>query len=375
MLNLNNIFQRNYVPLNKIEISKSNLLKNYKFLKSINKNVYIAPVLKSNAYGHGLLITAKILESLSPPFFCVDSLFEAYELLKIKIQTPILIMGYINPKSLITKKLPFSFAVFNYETLKSLSRYQPNAKIHIFVDTGMHREGISLAELPEYISYIKTKTNLQIEGLMSHFAESENPKNPSTLQQLDNFKTAINILNNFGVKPKFIHLGNSSALLNNKFYHNNIGNVARIGIAVYGIDPEGNSKNLTPVLTLKSHIAQIKLVKPKEKIGYNFTYQTKKELKIAIIPIGYYDGVSRKLSNLGFIKVGKNYCPIIGKVNMNITIINITDTKNVKVGQEVTIYSNNQNDKNSIKNTARLCGLIPYEILVSLAETTKRAIA
>jgi len=169
-----------YEHLNIIEISASRLNHNYNYLSSLKKNIKIAPVLKSNAYGHGLLQIAKIVDRLNPPFICVDSLFEAYELLKANIKTQILIMGFISPKSLKTKKLPFSFVVFNKELVDAISKYQPHAKIHIFVDTGMHREGVNLDELPSFIKYIKTKTNLEIEGLMSHFAKSDDPINQDT---------------------------------------------------------------------------------------------------------------------------------------------------------------------------------------------------
>jgi alanine racemase len=372
--NLKKFFGRNYEPLNKIEISLLNLKHNYKYLSAIDKRIKVAPVLKSNAYGHGIQLIAKALDKFNPPYFCVDSLYEAYKLLKADVKTPILIMGYVDPKSLNTKKLPFSFAVFDYGVILALNRYQPQAKIHIFVDTGMHREGIRIEELPKFLHTIITKTNLEIEGIMSHFAEGENPKNVSTKEQLRNFQKAILILKKSGVTPKWVHIANSSAILNDKFNQAELGNMARTGIALYGIDTEEKDKNLNPVLTLKTRISQIKNLQKEEKAGYNFTFTAKENMQIAILPIGYFDGVDRRLSNIGFTLVNGNYCPIIGRVSMNITIIDVSKITNAKVGQEVIIYSNNASAKNSIQNTAKLCSEIPHVLLTNLAVSTKRII-
>jgi alanine racemase len=281
-------------------------------------------------------------------------------------------MGYVDPKSLKTKKLPFSFAVYDYGVILALNRYQPQAKIHIFVDTGMHREGVRINELPKFLHSITSKTNLEIEGIMSHFAEGENPKNLSTKEQLQNFQKAILILKESGINPKWVHIANSSAILNNKLYKTALGNMARTGIALYGIETQGKDKNLKPPLTLKTKISQIKNLYKTEKAGYNFTFTAKENMQIAILPIGYFDGVNRKLSNKGFVNINGKYCPIIGRVSMNITIIDVSSVPNLKVGQEVIVYSSSPKDKNSIQNAAKICGLIPYELLVGLASSTRR---
>jgi len=371
---IKNSLTKNYTPLNIIEVSKANLISNYKYLSSINKNLKVAPVLKSNAYGHGIEIVARELDKLNCPYFCVDSLYEAYKLLKTGIKTPILVMGYVDPKSLKTKKLPFSFAVFDYGVLLTLNKYQPQAKIHIFVDTGMHREGVRIEELPKFLHTIISKTSLEIEGIMSHFAEGENPKNTSTKEQLQTFQKATAILKQSGINPKWIHIANSSAILNDKLYKAELGNMARTGIALYGVDPQEKDKNLKPVLTLKTRISQIKNLLKSEKAGYNFTFTAKENMQIAILPIGYYDGVDRELSNKGFVLVNGKTCPIIGRVSMNITTIDVSKIKNVKVNQEVTVYSKLPSDKNSIINAAKIANRIPYELLDCLASSTKRVL-
>ena len=186
-----NFFRKSYHTLNTIKVSRDNLLHNYRYLASFNKKVKIAPVVKSNGYGHGIINVAKILDHLNTPFFCVDSLYEAYELLKTKIKTPILITGYTNPENLKVKKLPFSYAVFTLDLAKTINDYQPHAGVHIFVDTGMRREGVRIEELPEFLEAIKKLPNIKIEGLMSHLASSESRKDPLFLAQIKLFKKAF----------------------------------------------------------------------------------------------------------------------------------------------------------------------------------------
>ena len=171
------LLKRQYRALNTIEISQSALVHNYQYLSKMS-GLLIAPCLKSNAYGHDISLIGKIVDTLNPPFICVDSLYEAYDLSKAKVKNPILIMGYVSTISLQTKRLPYAFTVFNKEIVDGLNQYQPEAAIHIFVDTGMHREGIRVEELSEFLEYVQKNTRLKIEGLMSHFAMSDKYNDP-----------------------------------------------------------------------------------------------------------------------------------------------------------------------------------------------------
>jgi len=369
---LKKLLGHTYKPLNDVELNQFSLRDNFQYLSCINNYIKVAPVLKSNAYGHGINLIAKQLDILNPPFFCVDSLYEGYKLLKLGIRTKILIMGYINPESLKTKKLPFSFAIYNYELLNAINKYQPHANIHIFIDTGMHREGLDIEELPEFLKYIKINTKLNVEGLMSHFAMADKPKDKLTQRQIKIFQKSQLIIQGLGMKPRWIHIANSSGLLNSKTLNGSLGNVARVGIALYGIDPEGKNNKLKPVLKLKSHITQIKELRKGEKIGYDFAYRAQKNMKIAILPIGYYDGVDRRLSNKGFVSINNVATSIVGKVSMNLTIIDVSNIPNVKNGQEVILYSDISSAKNSVGSAAKLCGTIPYDLLVHITSSTKR---
>ena len=366
------LFKKEYQTLNTIEISKKNLLQNYKYLFLVDKKVKIAPVLKSNAYGHGLVQTAKILEGCDDyqiPFFCVDSLYEAYELLKANVKTKILVMGYTNPENLKIKKLPFSFAVYDLETVRVLNKYQANCGIHIFVDTGMNREGIQLEDLPKFLEELKLYKNLNVEGLMSHFASADEPKDSLNKKQFNNFTYVRRIVRKFVFKPKWIHIQNSDALASHTRYVNV--NTARVGLALYGIS---NNPNLKPVLTFKSKIIQIKKLRIGDIVGYGGTFTAKKPMVLGVLPLGYFDGVDRRLSNKGFVIVNGQSCKIIGRVSMNITTIDLTKIPNPQIDQEALVYSSNPQDKNSIQNTARICKSIPYDILIHLSASTKRVI-
>lgn len=372
MINLIRKFlgRNSYQALNKIEIYQENLLKNYQYLSQIDPKVKIAPVLKSNAYGHGINLIARLLDNQGAPFFCVDSLFEAYEILKLNVKTPVLIMGQINPQNLSIKKLPFCYAVYDVETAEGIAKYQPHADVHIFVDTGMHREGVLLSDLPKFLQDIK-KFNLNIVGVMSHLAIGGEPKHPLTKQQIKEFEETIRICQKMGFKLRYLHLGGSNAILHSR---SKLCNIVRTGIALYGIDPTVIKSNLKPILSLKTKIAFIKKIKKGHSIGYNAKFTAKEDMTIGTLPLGYYDGVDRRLSNKGVVQVDSVACAILGFASMNITTIDLSKVKNPYVGQEVIVYSSNPEDTNSILNAAKICKTNPHELLVHLAASTRRVV-
>ncbi len=363
------LVNRHYSPLNRVYISKQKLYDNYDYLSSLHPLLQIAPVLKSNAYGHGIAEIGSLLQAKQPPLVCVDSLLEANQLKTAGVKIPTLIMGFIDPDSLQTSHLPFSFTVFNLEFAEALSQYQPGAKIHIFVDTGMHREGVLVSQLPQFLEKIK-KLHLEVEGLMSHFASADDLKGEQTREQEAVFQQAIKILQATGLNPKWIHLSASNGLFTAK----NTGcNLARIGKALYGIDPLGKTDSkLQPILKLTSKIAQIKHIQKGDPVGYGATFTAKKDMIIGILPIGYNDGVERRLSNKGITQIDGKKAAIIGRISMNITTIDLTDIPDPYITQEVVIFSDNPTDPNSIQNSAKLADTIPHDLLIHINPSTLR---
>lgn len=369
--------KRQYHHLNTIELSASALLSNHTILKKLHPHWAVCPVLKSNAYGHGIRQLAPLFDRLLEPFLVVDSLYEAYELYKHKVQTPILILGYTHPDNYKVKKLPFHFALFDLETARVLSEYQSGCCVHIFVDTGMHREGVTKDELPSFVEQVKS-LNLRIVGLASHFADADNTiTQKNTQNQIVNYKKALSVLHKAGIDPQWRHIAASGGAFK---MNDDMFNMMRAGIASYGISPldesDRDDKNiiLHPVLALKTHIAQIKVVHPGASIGYNGTYTASKEMKIAILPIGYYEGLNRKLSNKGIVQVQGVDCPIIGNISMNITTIDVSPVPHVVVGDEVDVISADSSKANSVRNTAKTASQSPYELLVKLTESIHRKV-
>ncbi|MBI2593224.1 alanine racemase [Candidatus Daviesbacteria bacterium] len=368
---LKRLIKKPFTPLNLITISRGRLINNYQELTGINPEIKIAPVLKSNAYGHGIRLVGEILDMVDTPFLCVDSLYEAFQLKKAKARTPILIMGYIHPKSLSVKKLPFSFAVYDLEHAQVLNEYQKGSKVHIFVDTGMHREGVSMNELEDFLKAMKQLSNVTIEGIMSHLADPANPDSALTKMQLANFQKAKKLYQQFSLTTRswkadiWFHLGGSYGLLNELTAECNL---MRVGRAIYGIDWG------RPVLKHTSTIVQIKKIKKGDKVGYNGSFVADKDMTVGVLPLGYNDGVDRRLSNRGVVTVSEVKCPIVGLVSMNITTIDLTNVKQPFIGQEVVIFSDNPKDPNSVVELSKKGKILPHEMLIHIAESTKRVV-
>lgn len=363
--------KKTYQPLNKIHVSKGNILHNYRYFQELNPHIDLFPVLKSNAYGHGIEIVGKIISQIGCKYICVDSVFEAYQLFNIGVRAKMLILGYVDPENLRIKRLPFSYAVWSIEQVEGILKYQPKAKLHLFIDTGMNREGIRLEDLEGFAeSFSKYVKN--IEGIMTHFASADELENKQTENQVSNFHKAVGIFEKSGFKFKYKH---ASATAGQLASDNSIFNAARLGIGLYGIDPIQNNPNLQPALELTTKIAQVKRLNKEEVVGYGGTFKADSDMVIGILPIGYSDGISRKLSNKGFVKYKNHFCRILGKISMNITTIDLSDIDNLKVGDEVIVLSGNPSDKNSINNSANTAEIIPYELLVGLKSETTRQLA
>ncbi len=357
---------RRYQHLNTIRVRRSALEYNYQQLSQTHPEARIAAVLKSNAYGHGLKLVAPIFDRLKAPFLVVDSLYEAYELYKIGTKTPILIIGYTNSINFSVKKLPFEYAVSDIATARSLDRDQPGCNIHLFIDTGLCREGIVLDDLEVFISQLKQCRKLNVTGVCSHFSDTTNSK--SMALQINRFKEAVKVLKNNGIDPRWRHISASGGTFK---VFDPMFNLIRPGLALYGIN---STRSLRPALSFTTTIVQIKKLHKGDRIGYGATFAVEKPMTVALLPAGYYEGVDRRLSNCGFVSVANIDCPIVGVVSMNLTVIDISAVPTVKVGDRCVIYSDDPKNKNSIESAAQITKTIPSEILVHLAESVRRIV-
>lgn len=376
---LKKIIKPKYKTLNKIEIKKSCLLHNFKLLERQQTPAVIFPVLKSNAYGHGLKELCQILNETNAPMVAIDSFPEvqiAYKYFKKRI----LILGEMPSDAYSYCKLSRTdFCVYNSSSLKTLAKLG-RARIHLFVNSGMNREGIQ--DLASFLTENKSLlTKLKVVGLCSHLSSAENPDGVKNKVQLASFFDKLKILQAEGYHPEYVHLGNSAAIFK---LHDKRLNAFRSGLALYGYNPLDlndssylEASGLQPALTLYSTVVALQNLQAGDTVSYNDSYQVTKPSKIAVIPFGYYEGLTRELSNKAsfiFNKDGqKEILNIAGKVCMNLCCLDATNTK-IKIGDEVEVISRNPTSVNSVLNLAKLSGQIPYDFLVKLQANIRREI-
>jgi len=363
-----------YSPSVEVLISRENLLHNLNVYRKLCRNRLLAPVLKSNAYGHGLVEIARILEKEDKAFFVIDSLYEAMVLRDKGVKSPLLIIGYTSPENINNCKLSnVSFTITSLDQLCLVSELITNRKtIHLKIDTGMHRQGILPNQIDGATDIIRSNKLLHLDGICSHLADADSMNQAFTRLQISVWEEAIkNIKSNFSDIKYFHVLATAGA----NQPENITNNVLRLGIGLYGIDPETEDKiGLKPVLQMQSVISSVKTIQPREYVGYGMTYKATHEIKIATIPVGYFEGINRKLSNQGMVKIRDILCPIIGKVSMNITTVDVSNVPDIILGDKVTVISNSKKDPNSIINIAKMCGVIPYEILVQIPQHLRRIV-
>ncbi|HPT66205.1 MAG TPA: alanine racemase [Candidatus Woesebacteria bacterium] len=372
-----------YQTLNEITIDSSALINNYNYFQKINPNCYICPVLKSNAYGHGLSQVAQIIDKhfKNIPYIMVDSLYEAYELYKQDIKTPIMIMGYTDPKNYqVWKKLPFTFTVYDIESLEALNKHQSNAKVHIKLDTGMCRLGLQKKDIPQFITTLKKYPHLKVEGIYSHLSQASDPQKISfTNRQIKLFKEMVSLFEKSGFKFKYKHI---SATAGASITHDSYFNLVRLGLGFYGYSPFGNHTTeartqklfLKPALNFTSRLALIKQIKSGSQVSYGGSYIAKQDELIGIITAGYYEGIPYRLSNNASFLIQDTKCPIVGNINMNMTIVKIPRTIDAKIGDKVTIISPNIKDPCSAYKLCATLGIPIHVLICSLHSSIKRKI-
>lgn len=361
-----------------VEISKGALLSNSNnFKKVLGKNTKVAFVVKANAYGHGLAQVVSVLKGRGS-FFAVDNIDEAFGIREVDKKAKVLILGLTmqaNFKRTISNN--FSFVVYSLDTLRKIVNLKLNktANVHIKIETGLNRQGVKGKDLVSMLEYInKHKNKVNLEGVYTHFADVEDTLNSSFAEnQLKHFVDSLKIIESKGFKPPLIHAAASAATLLFKDAHFTL---ARIGIGIYGLWPSRETKiavmakrlkvNLKPVLTWKSVIAQVKDVQKGESVGYGRTWLSSRKSKIAVIPIGYSDGFDRKLSNSDRVIIGNAFAPVVGRVAMNMIMVDVTDVKNVNEGSEVVIIGKRGDLSIKVEEIADKIGTINYEVVARI---------
>lgn len=348
-----------------VEVSRSALLQNLSSIKSSAPRLQLAPALKSNAYGHGLVLVARLLEKeKSVEFFCIDSYFEATLLRHAGIRIPLLIMGYTSTATIQKNRLKhISFVVGSLDECRKLAQRRVRASIHLKFDTGMHRQGIMLEDRHHVIELLKESPQLHVDGVMSHFADAENQNSELTLHQIRVWNGIVTFFQESALTIRYYHIANSAGFGSASEI---LGNIGRPGLALYGINPGNLNISLVPALRMRSQVASIRTVPKGESVGYNAMFVAERVSRIAVVPAGYFEGIDRRLSNQGVFLVCGNKAPIAGRVSMNMSSCDVSDIPTVTAGSEVLLISHRSEDKNSIMNIALTCQTIPYEIAVHI---------
>ena len=359
--------------LNVIELNGSALRNNFEYFKKLHPESKICPVLKSNAYGHGLKEIAQICDGLKAPYLVVDSYYEALELKRIGIKTPLLIIGYTHPDNYKNMKFGnVAIVVLDKETIVALGNLRKKITIHLKVDTGMHRQGIPVNELKGTLELIKKYKKLNLEGICTHLADADNSKSDIfTQKQVNIFKKALETVEKHGFEIKWRHVSATAGA--GKIFGSEF-NMIRMGLGLYGDSPFKDYKKLKPVLKFKSTIIDIKNLKKGECVSYGCVFRASKAMKIGIIPAGYYEGIDRGLSNKGVIYHGKTACKIVGRVCMNLTMIDLSEAKTAKKWDSVEVIGADVVRKNSARKIAEVCKTITYVIWTHVAPTIRRKI-
>lgn len=357
-----------YISYNRIEISKLALLRNLDLFEDMSGH-QIIPVLKGNAYGHGIELVAEILKEKSLAYIAVNDYTEALRIRKVSDQ-PVLIMGSIRPENFAHIQYKnFTFVVQGQEAIHALGKTNRRVKVHLECNTGMNRYGAMPHEVAYLTKLIAGYKNLELEGVMSHLADSDGDDPITVNTAVDTFDTCLEAARAAGGKPRILHVAQSAGSLRAK---SKFANFVRLGIGLYGVNPfpyghESYKKleGLRPALALMSTITKIIDLQKGDRVGYNYTFTAPKQMAIAVVPVGYYEGLSRTLSNIGVVKIGKSFAPITGRVCMHYTMVSLDGLRS-KVGDEVTIYSNVPTDQNSIDTIARMHGLFSNNLLAAL---------
>lgn len=360
-----------------LDAIRHNLLEVRKTLKADTKLMII---IKADAYGHGAVPLAKaVADSAIIDAYGVAIIEEAVELREAGMTDPILVLGY-TPAEQYDQVVAYDVAqtIFQYDMAKALSeealRQGKTVSIHIKLDTGMSRIGYpDTMESVEEIKRIAALPNLRIEGLFSHFARADETDRTHTEHQLQRYMDFVDLLDRENIVIPVKHLANSAGILE---FPEAYFNMVRCGIVTYGIYPSDmvhkDKIKLIPAMELKTHVIYVKDVEPGTGISYGATYVTDQKRRIATIPVGYADGYSRNLSNFGKVIIHGQYAPIVGRICMDQFMVDVTDIKEVKQGDLVTLLGRDGNTCISAEELAEWSHSFSYELICTVGKRIPR---
>jgi len=353
--------------------------------KHVGAGVTVCAVVKADAYGHGAVECSRALQDEGATWMGVTSLDEAIPLRDAGIDSRILLMtGFWRGEEneIVRSRLtPTVWEPWHIESLeKAAALNGVRHALHLKVDTGMGRLGVSPEGLPAVLKALSNAPHLVLEGISTHLASSEIMDAPSVGEQERCFEDALRMVRRAGFDPELIHMANTSALISRRETWNNM---VRPGVALYGYhlpflragrEVSGGTLRLAvkPVLTWKTRILSMRDFAADQALGYGGTYVTKAPAHVAVLPVGYADGYNRQLSNRGRVIIRDHYAPIVGSISMDLTLVDVTGIPGVSVGDEVILLGSSDGLSVDALEHARLANSSPYEILCNISKRVPR---
>ncbi|MCI4445638.1 MAG: alanine racemase [Candidatus Aminicenantes bacterium] len=371
-----------------IEIDRQSFLHNVQEFKKRLGSTQLMAVVKANAYGHGLLEISRLAAEAGIRWFGVNSLEEGLVLREAGFDQPIVILGYVpisHSKEVV--KYNLRVVVYNQENLRALAlaarELKKKAIVHLKIETGTNRQGIPVNKLGNFYRLIKKTPEIILEGMSSHFANIEDTTDDFYPRfQLGNFQEAVDWFRRRGVEIPIKHLACTAASI---LFPETYFDLARVGIGLYGLWPSKETLasclrrgqeplKLKPVLSWRARVAQIKSVPKGAYIGYGCSYRTTRPTRLAVIPVGYYDGYDRSFSNTAYVLIRGKRAPVRGRVCMNFIMVDTTDIPEVKLEDRVTLLGKDGREKITADQMAVLAGTINYEIVTRINPLIPRII-
>jgi alanine racemase len=351
--------------------------------KHVGKGVTICAVVKADGYGHGAVECARALESEGAQWLGVTDAAEALALRAAGVASRILLMTGIwkgEEDAIVVQNLtPTIWETWHIARLEGAARKRQKVlPVHLKLDTGMNRLGASKAALPHLCEMLSTCQHLSLEGVSTHFASAEILDAKDAVRQMKSFAEGLAILHSYGLRPPLLHMGNSAAM---SARPETWKTMVRPGIALYGYSlafMRGDKPAdvaplpLRPVLSWKTRVLTVKDVPAGQAVGYMGTFVTRTQSRIAVLPVGYADGYPRLLSNRARVIVGGEYAPVVGRVSMDLTIVDVSHIPGIAVGEEVILIGQSAGKSVDAVELARLCESVPYEILCGLSQRVPR---
>lgn len=341
--------------------------------KLIGPDCLLMAIVKGNAYGHGAVEVAKTVLTAGANRLGVAMVSEAAELRSDGITAPILVLGY-TPAELAEHSIALNVALTVYDLItveklqEAARRLRQTVPLHLKVNTGMNRLGIRPAEVPAFIEQMQMLSHVHLEGIFSHFSTADGADESHSLAQFAVFSELLNELDASNLRPPIAHCANSAATL--KFSQSHL-QMVRSGIALYGLHPDPKSARLPasfrPVLSWKARIAQVIQLKPGDAVSYGREFVAKSSMTAAIIPVGYADGFPRKPRNWSSVLIHGQFAPILGRVCMDQTIVDVTEicdsSMPVRQGDEVVLIGRQGENDLSAEEVGRRLGTINYDVV------------